>query len=81
MTDKHALDFFLWAASVCLIVLTLLAAIVAFVAWRAVAEARDLVRLVRKEVELYSRVRARISHSGKFVRAWVRAFGRRVIGD
>jgi hypothetical protein len=78
MVDTHVLNIFLWTASVCLIVLTLLAAVVSYVALRAAVEIRALVQLANGELQAYRRVRSRIERSGHFAFSWIRAFGRRM---
>lgn len=71
MLESGAAQFFLYVASVCVIVLTLVLGIVCAYLIRLVIEARSFLRKIRLEAERLSRARRATTAIVRALGAWV----------
>lgn len=71
MPESDAAQFFLYVASICVIVLTLVGGVVAAFVIRLVMDTRSLIRMIREEMERLSHARRLAQSAARVVRAWV----------
>lgn len=79
MPDTQVVDMFIGAATVCVVMLTLMAAGVAYVVIRAALDVRELVRIARHEAQAYVEARQRIEKRLRLAKAWMRIIARHFI--
>lgn len=72
-----ALNLFLWVASICLIILTVLGAALAVVLIVAAFEVRALARRAHAEVKWLGGMRRHLFYRARFAGKWLRHMGRR----
>ena len=77
MPGIDAADVFLIVASICIVLLTLLAIVLGVFALKAILEIRSFTRLLKSEVDHFREGRRRVVRGVRFARRWLTLFVRR----
>lgn len=78
MPGIDAVDIFLIVASVCVVLLTLLAIVLGIFAIKAIFEIRSFTRLLKSEVDNFKEGRRRVVRGVRFARRWMALFLHRI---
>lgn len=81
MLGTDAANIFLTVASVCVVLLTVLLAVLLVFLTRAVLEVCSFARFLRSEAEHFAERRRRMMRTFRFARRWLASFLRQAGGD